>query len=82
MTRDEYKPGSGWTAPYQVSVYEHSSGARVHAMGVLLLPNGLEICAFVEPDVSELNRFIRINGGNRKRGAMAWARSKMKGGAE
>lgn len=80
MTRDECKPGPGWTAPYQVAVYEHDSGARLHVMGYLRLPDGSEVSAFNWPESSTLARFIRINGGNRKRGAMAWARSKMKGG--
>ena len=79
MTRDECKPGSGWDTSYPTPVYDHVSGLRVHAMGLLRLPSGDIINGGLYPESKVLSKFIRINGGNQKRGTMAWARSKMKG---
>jgi len=65
----KYKPGDGWfhVAP---QVYENATGVRILLLG---------LCRTASHQfISENNaakEFIRINGGNRRRGLMAWARS-------
>jgi hypothetical protein len=65
-----YRPGPGWRH-LAGSVYEHKSGVRIHLLGTVRLPGGIYRAADAYPDY---RRTIRINGGNRKRGLMAWAR--------
>jgi len=66
--RNKIKPGRGWTH-MKGAVWSHSSGIRIHVSGLLLrLPNG---------DISNcqsplLRKLIKINGGNEKRGLMAF----------
>jgi len=62
-----YRPGPGWTH-LGWSVWEYKGVLRIHVMGSVRLPNG----DFIQAD-SNARRFIRINGGSRKRGLMAWA---------
>lgn len=71
---DVVKPGSGWKH-LGGAVYEHSSGVRAHVLGVVRLPDGTHIHGDAWPEYSRLRRMIAINGGNRKRGVLAWARS-------
>lgn len=68
------KPGPGWKH-LAGPVWEHSSGARVHTGGVIRLPDRthLSLANFNESKVGRL--LVRINGGNKKRGLMAWAAS-------
>ena len=66
------RPGAGWEH-LDGPVWEHSNGTRVHMMGIARLPDMTFISATKWPDSREANRFIRINGGNRKRGLMALA---------
>lgn len=73
MKKTDVKPGEGWE--YMAgAVWRHSSGARIHLMGVVRLSNR---------DCHNLNHIsggamgrlmVRANGGNRKRGLMSWAR--------
>jgi hypothetical protein len=60
------KPGPGWKHAGG-AVYDNAIGVRVHVMGLCRL-YGMRW-----PERRNLDRFVRINGGNRKRGAMAWA---------
>ena len=54
-------------------VWEHVSGARIHMMGMIRLPDKTRLF-LTNWRESELGRkLIRINGGNKKRGLMAWA---------
>jgi hypothetical protein len=55
-------------------VFEHNSGARVHVMGLLVLPSGRVVNGGTWPTSKDLGLFIRVNGGNRLRGTLAWAR--------
>lgn len=55
------------------SVYEHRDGTRVHLLGLCRLPNGTYVTNSW-PESQRWDRFVRINGGNVRRGAMAWAR--------
>jgi hypothetical protein len=45
----------------------------VHIGGVARLPNGEFLLANKWPESKEVDRIIRINGGNRRRGLLAWA---------
>jgi hypothetical protein len=66
------KPGPGWKHAGG-AVYDNAIGVRVHVMGLCRLPSGDLVNGMRWPESRNLNRFVRINGGNRKRGAMAWA---------
>jgi len=68
------KLGSGWKH-IGSSVYDHPTGLRVHVLGLCRLTNGSIMNGMEWPESGRLNRFVRINGSNRKRGAMAWALS-------
>jgi hypothetical protein len=57
------------------SVYEHRDGTRVHLLGLCRLPNGESVVGSTWPESQRWDRFVRINGGNVRRGAMAWASS-------
>ena len=72
VERGVMRPGPGWRH-LGGSVYEHSSGIRVHMLGLLKLQNGAKLNANQWPDSEDAARMIRINGGNRRRGLMAWA---------
>lgn len=74
MSRD--KPGPGWSL-VGLAVWDHASGLRVHASGLCILPDGHVIVGRVWPEIKSLNWFVRVNGGNERRGAMAWAMSKL-----
>lgn len=68
------RPGPGWRH-IGGAVYEHSSGMRVHMLGVVLLPDRTTISANTWPNHRDAERMIKINGGNRRRGLMAWGAS-------
>jgi len=68
-----YKPGKGWKA-LSPAVYELNGRARIHLLGMCRLSDGTWVKALVNIDGIKLHRLIKINGGNRKRGMMAWAR--------
>ena len=53
------------------SVFEMTDGRRLHMFGTCRLPDG----RIVSAQYSDTWRFIKISGGNRKRGLMAWAQS-------
>jgi hypothetical protein len=67
------KPGPGWKH-VGGAVFDYCDGTRVHVGGYCRLPNGEFISGNTIDQMGALNRFIRINGGNRKRGVMAWAK--------
>jgi hypothetical protein len=56
-------------------VYDHVSGVRLHLLGLVRLPTGEQVSANEWPESSAVWRYEQLNGGNRKRGLMAWARS-------
>ena len=66
------RPGPGWK-PISGSVYAHISGARVHLGGFVKLPDGRFLNENKWPECMDASMLIKINGGNRKRGLMAWA---------
>ena len=70
--RAMYKPGPGWKH-LAGPVYEHGNGARVHLLGTVRLPGGTFINHGARWHGHNMYQFIDINGGNRKRGLMAFA---------
>lgn len=68
------RPGAGWKH-LAGSVWEHANGARVHTGGLVKFPNGTFLVSNKWPDCIEADRMVRINGGNIRRGLMAWAMS-------
>jgi len=67
------KPGNGWKS-LGSGVYEHPSKIRVHIGGGLVRLKDHSFLRLNHFDEGELGRkLININGGNVKRGMMAWA---------
>jgi hypothetical protein len=71
-----FRPGRGWKH-VAGSVYDHASGVRLHLSGMVRLPNGDHVSANEWPESSSADHYVLLNGGNRKRGLMAWARAKV-----
>lgn len=65
----KYKPGKGWVQ-LNGPVYENQNGSRIHLLGLVRLNDG----TFFNSD-REFIPYLRIAGGNRKRGLMIWANS-------
>lgn len=65
------KPGPGWKL-LGPAVYEHATGVRIHVMGLVRLRDGSSVFGSTWPESQTMDRFIRINGGNRRRGVMAY----------
>lgn len=77
------KPGNGWHKVSQnAPVWEHKSGLRVHTFGLCRLPGSKRFLngGNVYPEIKLLDRAIREQGGNRRRGVMVWAMRLMGGG--
>ena len=55
------------------AVYDHESGVRVHTAGLVRLPSGEMFWGGSWPESQVFDRYVRICGGSRRRGAMAWA---------
>jgi hypothetical protein len=71
-----YKPGLGWKiAGYGPAVWDHTSGIRIHTYGICRFPDGRHVIGVNWPESREYYRHVKINGGNRRRGTMSWARS-------
>lgn len=66
----DIKPGNGWKR-IGGAVYERCDGLRIHMLGLVKLPNGTLIDE--SSHYQHAANIIKINGGNRKRGLMAWA---------
>lgn len=69
-------PGPGWVW-VAGPVWDHESGMRLHLYGLLILPDGTRCWADRWVDSYIADRYVRIAGGNRKRGLMAWARRRL-----
>lgn len=72
-TREAWRPGAGWRH-VAGSVWEHVGGARIHVLGVVKLKDGSFLATNKWPESREFQRILLINGGNRKRALMTWAR--------
>ena len=67
------RPGRGWKQ-MKGPVWEHENGMRIHTSGLLLRDEKGVITPVREWEHRKaLWKFIRINGGNQKRGLMAFA---------
>jgi hypothetical protein len=65
------RPGPGWQQ-HCGPVWQHRTGTRIHwSAPIVRLPD--MTMPPIYPDLKRLNTAIRINGGNRKRGVMAYA---------
>jgi len=71
--RMKYKPGPGWTRIKKGPVWDHESGVRIHAAGLIRTKGMTNISHYDTGHWDEIDRFIRINGGNKKRGIMAYS---------
>lgn len=76
----KYRPGPGWRR-LSGPVYEGPHGVRVHMTGVVRLADGRYVSGNQLDHAFDMHRMISINGGNRRRGIMAWARQLMAEGA-
>ncbi len=76
LERFVMRPGLGWRH-MAGPVYEHTSGARVHCGGLVRMPNGDHYHLDNWAESAEIREMIKINGGNRKRGMMAWVASQL-----
>jgi hypothetical protein len=66
-----FKPGAGWQH-ISGPVWEHASGARIHTNGTIRMPDKKTFLSYHDlANYFSMNFFIRVNGGNRKRGLMA-----------
>lgn len=68
------RPGPGWKR-LSGAVYERNDGLRMHMLGLVRLPSGKLIDQFAPTQYQQVDKLVMINGGNRKRGLMAWAAS-------
>jgi len=66
------KPGIGWKQ-LKGPVWEHKKGVRIHISGLILRIGGISapVDEFNNRDL--LNKLVKVNGGNKKRGLMAFA---------
>lgn len=71
--KTNFKPGKGWRHAGG-SVYEFNGGLRIHIPSLCRLSSGTLIWSNSWAEIGRVERMIDINGGNRKRGLMAWAR--------
>lgn len=77
MNAKRRRPGGGWTW-LGSSVWEHSTGLRIHGLGAARMPDGTHVSGMSWDQYFPLARAIREQGGNRKRGLMVWGLSLLK----
>jgi len=65
------RPGPGWHH-LGGAVWQHDNGSKIHIGGLMVYPHNGEIIRHWE-QYEIVNKLIKINGGNIKRGLMAWA---------
>ena len=64
------KPGPGWKQQSTKPVWQHETGIRIHVSGRMIqTKKGISSISY--NDIN-LNLLTKINGGNRKRGLMAY----------
>ncbi len=67
-----HRPGPGWRH-VNGAVYAHTSGLVIHTYGLAMIPGTIVVWGTRWPESQRLDKYIKINGGNRCRGVMAWA---------
>ena len=58
------------------AVWDHTSGVRIHVQGLCRLPSGEYVNGMLWPESRDLRHWVCVNGGNQRRGVMAWALTK------
>ena len=81
LTRQSIRPGPGWSK-LAGAVYQHRTGLRIHIYGLCWWIGGRLVRGRLWPESQWLDLFIRANGGNRRRGVMAWAKFTQARGSE
>jgi len=71
------RPGPGWRSFANQAVFQHESGIRIHVYGLAGVEKDVLLNGKLWPESRMLDWFIRVNGGNRRRGVMAWALSRL-----
>jgi hypothetical protein len=66
------RPGPGWRFVGS-ACWKHTSGVGVHVLGLAFMPDGTVRRASEWPASGMADGYIRLAGGNRKRGLMMWA---------
>ena len=72
MSKTTLRPGSGWKR-VGGAVYTRADGLRLHLLGFCKAPGASNVYGNSAEAYYLQNKLIKINGGNRKRGMMAWA---------
>ena len=70
------RPGPGWQHWPRDGVWDHSTGICISTAGLILIPDKAGTRLIWEnkwPHSQSAERWIKIAGGNRKRGLMLWA---------
>ena len=76
MKKNKLKPGTGWTQDKDTLVYKHTSGIflNITDSGMMWVPSKKIFCDADEYPHNEISsHYIRVSGGNHKRGLMMWA---------
>lgn len=68
------KPGKGWKHAGG-PCWDHVCGIRLHLSGLVRTQDGSIVSASRWPEPIYAGVFMRVCGGNRKRGLMVWALS-------
>jgi hypothetical protein len=66
------RPGPGWRFVGS-ACWKHDSGVGVHLLGMAFMPDGTVRHESTWPSSQIASGYIRLAGGNRKRGLMMWA---------
>jgi len=69
------RPGIGWKHIEGSAVWEHTTGLRIHRLGMARLPDGQCVSWMNQPHWMEAYDAKRQQGWNEKRALMVWALS-------
>lgn len=72
MKRRQINPGPGWRH-IGSATWEHATGLRCTVSGMARTADNRWFNGMAWPEAAVRDWFIRANGGNRKRGTLAWA---------
>lgn len=75
------RPGIGWRH-LGGTVWEHESGTRLHQWGLVRFIDGVHLSANQWPQSKVADFWIRVAGGNRRRGLMLWVVNMLEGHKE
>lgn len=69
------RPGLGWQHIPESAVWDHSSGLRIHRIGMARLPDGRHVSRDSNAEWSHSHAAQKLTGYNDKRALMVWALS-------